>query len=134
MFSVPSQSREGVSYLVKVFGQEWTCDCPDFVNRADKIDGCKHIFAVKFWIAARAELEQKPKPKVFAGTAIQSAKCGSIRVVKNGIKRQRQAFVKPHAALEGQTPAERASVGVKGQNKWLELLKASLTVPKGVAN
>ncbi len=34
-------------------------------------------------------------------------------------------FVKPHAALEGQTPAERAGVGVKGQNKWLSLLRVS---------
>ncbi len=32
-------------------------------------------------------------------------------------------FVKPHQALEGQTPAERAGVGVEGQNKWLTLLR-----------
>jgi len=39
-------------------------------------------------------------------------------------------FVRPHQALEGQTPAERANVGVKGENKWLELLRASLVPPK----
>jgi len=39
-------------------------------------------------------------------------------------------FVKPHAALEGQTPAERAGVGVQGENKWLSLLKASLREAK----
>lgn len=43
-------------------------------------------------------------------------------------------FVKPHAALEGQTPAQRAGVGVKGDNKWLALLKASLVPPSGAAN
>jgi len=32
-------------------------------------------------------------------------------------------FVKPHQALEGQTPAERAGVGIQGENKWLNLLK-----------
>lgn len=87
----------------------WVCDCPDFINRADQIEGCKHIFAVKFWVAARVELEQKPKPKVFADDAIQCAKCGSIKVVKNGIKRQKQAFVcrdcghkfTEHAMLKG---------------------------------
>jgi len=40
--------------------------------------------------------------------------------------RARYNFVKPHQALEGQTPAERAGVGVEGKNKWLELLKCSL--------
>jgi transposase-like protein len=43
-------------------------------------------------------------------------------------------FVKPHAALEGQTPAERAGVGVKGENKWLSLLKASLVPPGETVN
>ncbi len=92
-FSVPSQSDRNKFYVVRLFGHEWTCDCPDFVNRVGQIDACKHIHAVKFWIAARVELEQKPKPKVFADDAIQCAKCGSIRVVKNGIKRQKQAYV-----------------------------------------
>jgi len=32
-------------------------------------------------------------------------------------------FVKPHQALEGQTPAQRAGIGVKSENKWLELLE-----------
>jgi epoxyqueuosine reductase QueG len=30
-------------------------------------------------------------------------------------------FVKPHAALEGQTSAERAGVGIGGKNKWLAM-------------
>ncbi len=41
-------------------------------------------------------------------------------------------FVKPHAALEGQTPAQRAGVGVEG-NKWLALLTKSLSQTKEVA-
>lgn len=43
-------------------------------------------------------------------------------------------FVKPHEALEGQTPAERAGVGVDGQDKWLSLLRAALTTKGGTAN
>lgn len=35
-------------------------------------------------------------------------------------------FVKPHMALEGQTPAQVAGIGVQGENKWLELLRRSL--------
>jgi hypothetical protein len=35
-------------------------------------------------------------------------------------------FVKPHMALEGQTPAQVAGIGVEGKNKWMELLRESL--------
>jgi putative transposase len=31
-------------------------------------------------------------------------------------------FVKPHLALEGQTPALAAGIGLKGKNKWMDLL------------
>jgi transposase-like protein len=82
-----------VFYTVKALGEEWVCSCPDFEYRADKIEECKHIVGVRLWVAARVELEDKPRPKVFAEDAVQCAKCGSIRVVKNGIKRKRQAFV-----------------------------------------
>jgi transposase-like protein len=71
---------------------EWTCTCPDFVNRVGEIDLCKHIYAVKFWIAVRVELQEQPKPKVFAEDALQCAKCGSIKVIRFGVKRGKQAF------------------------------------------
>jgi len=32
-------------------------------------------------------------------------------------------FVKPHMALEGKTPAEKAGIEVKGENKWLTLIQ-----------
>jgi len=83
-FVVPSQSKEGVKYEVKALGQSWVCSCPDFENRADSIDACKHIHAVRFWVAAQVELQEKPKPKVFADDALQCSKCGSIRVIKYG--------------------------------------------------
>jgi transposase-like protein len=35
-------------------------------------------------------------------------------------------FVKPHQALEGQTPAERAGIGIEAKNKWLNLLEEAL--------
>ena len=91
-FSVPSQSREGVFYTVKIFNAAWVCDCPDFLNRADEIDSCKHAFAVKFWIASRVELEVKPEPKVFSEDSTQCPKCGSIRVVRFGNYNGKQLF------------------------------------------
>ncbi len=32
-------------------------------------------------------------------------------------------FVKPHQTLEGQTPAQRAGMEIKGKNKWLCMLE-----------
>ncbi len=35
-------------------------------------------------------------------------------------------FVKPHMAVEGQTPAERAGIEVKRRNKWMDLLQFAI--------
>jgi hypothetical protein len=36
-------------------------------------------------------------------------------------------FVKPDAALDGQTPAQAAGVGLERKNKWMELLTEAIT-------
>lgn len=38
-------------------------------------------------------------------------------------------FVKPHMALENQTPADSAGIGVEAKDKWLALLQKALTTP-----
>ena len=35
--------------------------------------------------------------------------------------------VRPRSALDGQTPADAASVGIEGENKWLVLMKKART-------
>ena len=35
-------------------------------------------------------------------------------------------FVKPHVALDGQTPAQPAGVGLGSKNKWMGLLEQAL--------
>jgi transposase-like protein len=92
-FSVPSQSVPEIAYLVRLIEGGYICNCPDFVQRHVQVGECKHILGTRFWIAARVELQEKPKPKVFADDAVQCNKCGSIRVVKNGIKCQKQAYI-----------------------------------------
>jgi transposase InsO family protein len=32
-------------------------------------------------------------------------------------------YVRPHMALEGKTPAEKAGIKVEGENKWLTLIQ-----------
>ena len=92
-FAVPSQSRKDVRYEVKALGNEWVCTCPDFFNRADSIAACKHIHPVRFWIASRVELEQKPQSKVFAEDSIQCERCGSIRVIKFGTRKNKPEMI-----------------------------------------
>src|SRR5208283_1512086 len=91
-FSVPSQTVEEVAYLVRLIDGKWICNCLDFKQRHEEIGLCYHAHAVKFWIALQVELEQKPKPKVFAEDTIQFDKCGSIRVWKFGFDAEKQIY------------------------------------------
>ena len=91
-FSVPSQTIGEIAYRVVPLSGSYSCNCPDFIQRHAEIQACKHIHAVKFWVAARVELQEKPKPKVFADDAIQCWRCGSIRVIRFGLNRGKQSF------------------------------------------
>ncbi len=92
-FSVPSQTVEEIAYLVRLIEGKYLCNCLDFKYReVRKIEACKHIHAVKFWIASQVEIKQAPKPKVFAEDSIQCDKCGSIRIVKFGHADNKQVF------------------------------------------
>jgi transposase-like protein len=91
-FSVPSQSVAEIAYLVRLIDGKYLCNCPDFRHRHEEVGECKHCHAVRFWVATRVELQERPKPKVFAEDAVQCAKCGSIRVIRFGVRDGKQAF------------------------------------------
>ena len=91
-FSVPSQSVPEIAYRVMPQESGYACNCPEFAQRRTEVGECKHCHAVRFWIAARVELQAKPRPRVFADDAVQCPKCGSIRVIRFGVSRKRQAF------------------------------------------
>ena len=90
-FSVPSQSNPELTYEVRLLGEKYVCTCPDFEQR--EIEFCKHIHAVKFWIASQTFLQEKAKPKVFSEDSIQCDKCGSIRVIRYGKSSNKQAYL-----------------------------------------
>jgi putative transposase len=39
-------------------------------------------------------------------------------------------FIKPHEALEGKTPSEKAGITIEGDNKWLTLMRKSIKYKK----
>jgi putative transposase len=88
-FAVPSQTSNNI-YEVRLLGDGYVCTCPDFEYR--QIDACKHIHAVKLWIAVRTQLQNEPKPKVFAADAIPCDRCGSIRTMKYGRSAGKQVY------------------------------------------
>ncbi len=88
-FAVPSQTSNR-TYEVTLLGDRFVCTCPDFEYR--KIDACKHIHAVKLWIAVKTQIQNEPKPKVFAEDAIPCTQCGSIRVIKYGFDCGKQTY------------------------------------------
>lgn len=81
-FAIPSQTSANTVYEVRLLESIWVCTCPDFEFR--EVEACKHIHAVKFWIATNTYLQEKPKPKVLADDAITCRRCGSIRVIHYG--------------------------------------------------
>jgi transposase-like protein len=88
-FAVPSQTSDK-TYEVRILGDRFVCTCPDFEYR--QIDACKHIHAVKLWIAVRTQLQNEPKPKVFAEDAIPCDRCGSIRTMRYGKSGSKQTY------------------------------------------
>jgi transposase-like protein len=86
VFSVPSQTNANTSYEVKMTDAKWSCNCPDFTTRV--IDACKHIYAVKFWIATNAYFQPKPK----SVESIPCDKCSSTKIIKFGFDCGKQTF------------------------------------------
>jgi len=79
-FQVPSQSGKGV-YLVSIVDGEWRCECPDHVYRDVE---CKHIHAVKFWLALRDQIVSEVEEKV---SEVACPLCGSEKTRKNGSRK-----------------------------------------------
>src|SRR5215212_5078967 len=88
-FAVPSLTTT-IVYEVRLIESVWVCTCPDFEYR--EVECCKHIYAVRFWIATNTYLQEKPKPKVLSKDTISCNKCGSIRVVKYGTSANKQVY------------------------------------------
>ena len=95
-----------------------------------------------------ASLPESQRPKHIANAGVRKRHSNNNRIERlNGTLRERVKvqrgwksydsniaegqrihynFVKPHEALECQTPAQVAGIGIEGENKWLSLLRNAI--------
>ena len=79
-YQVTSQSGHGIYSVVKR-GRGWRCSCPDHMYREVK---CKHIWAVEFSQALRAEVSNQVVIKPLDLQVCVS--CASQNIVKHGLR------------------------------------------------
>jgi len=87
-YRVKSQSGNG-SYLVVRDGMDWTCECPDFVQRQI---ACKHIYCCFFSLHFREEVTSKNLNLALEITSPdqeQCSNCGSAHIQKWGWKHRK---------------------------------------------
>ncbi len=93
-YSVLSQSGRG-AYTVQAFEFGWRCSCPDYGFRNWD---CKHVFAVKFSLKMRAQVENATLAPIEATDACLY--CGSKHVVKDGVRHNKSGDIQKFQCLE----------------------------------
>jgi len=92
LYLVKSQTGVGEYEVHTHLNEAWTCTCPDYEkNKAN----CKHIFAVKFSVLLKNEVETSSKDEEteVVEVAERCPVCESANIVKRGIRRTRNGKV-----------------------------------------
>lgn len=82
-YRVKSQSGNG-HYLVTRMGEDWACECPDFLNRQV---ACKHIYATFFSLNFREHVTAQNldlAPEISDSSIEKCARCNSTHIQKWG--------------------------------------------------
>jgi transposase-like protein len=90
-FVVPSLTRKDTIYEVRLLGERYVCTCPDYETRS-YVECCKHIYAVKFYIATNRYLKPSPKSNSISNNIIKCEHCNSLRIVRYGHYNSKQIF------------------------------------------
>lgn len=85
IFRVPSQNSKDYYYVTNKNGELY-CTCPDHKYR--KVT-CKHIYAVRFWLALKQKLEKQEVEEI---EPIVCKFCGSPNVIKYGRNGKKQVY------------------------------------------
>ena len=91
----------------------------------DHHQSCKHIADVALQESLNNVLERmhgsiREREKIMRGIKVDDTPIIPMNQIYYN-------FVRPHMGLEGATPAEAAGVGIEEENKWMGLLRRSIT-------
>lgn len=85
LWIIPSQSGNGL-YEVSTNYIGYECSCPDYEYRHDKVGECKHIFALKYYLALREKVKEDIVEEAVPSDVILCRYCGSSNAIKYGIR------------------------------------------------
>lgn len=85
-FKVKSQSGNGQYVITN--GKAWDCSCPDHAYRKLM---CKHIFAVKFWVSLKEQIDKADFFQLYRelSDASTCGFCGSVNIIKWGYRKNK---------------------------------------------
>ena len=109
-YRVKSQTGNG-AYLVKKEGDDWACECPDFVHRQI---ACKHIYATFFSLNFREHVTTKnlDLDKTTIATEIEKCgKCGSTHIQKWGFRYNGSSRVQRYKCVSCRYRWEAKNIG-----------------------
>jgi transposase-like protein len=92
VYEIRSQSNSGFYQLTK-HNAEWSCTCPDYVNRHEEVGDCKHSAALRLWLRAKKETERTDVfelPKTVLNFE-HCRFCNSVDLLKWGYRKTRSS-------------------------------------------
>lgn len=92
-YKVKSQSSDFWYDVIHVYKQGWTCSCPDFIFRHEKVGECKHIKSVLISNNLRKQIVPKSREELIQLSQELTCKCGSNEVIKDGIRKNKSGTI-----------------------------------------
>lgn len=92
-YKVKSQSSDFLYDVIHVYKKGWTCSCPDFIFRHEKVGDCKHIKSVLISNNLRKQIVPKTREELIALSQELTCKCGSNQVIKDGIRKNKSGTI-----------------------------------------
>lgn len=98
-YKVKSQSSEFWYDVIHEYKQGWTCSCPDHIFR--KLE-CKHILSVFVSKELRHNIVNNNDVKEIEKESELICKCGSINVIKDGVRKNKSGTIQRFKCKECQ--------------------------------
>jgi len=83
LWIVPSQSGNG-EYEVSTNHIGFDCSCPDYKYRHEKVGECKHIWALKYYLALKEKVQQDIVEEANPSDVVLCRYCNSANAIKYG--------------------------------------------------